>query len=61
LPDVLAALSDQLGIPLVTVDAPRPALPRSTLTLAMADTLDFETVAAVRPSLVAVRGSGWCA
>jgi general secretion pathway protein E len=27
---------------------PPPALPKSTLTLAMADTLDFETVAAVR-------------
>ncbi len=67
--DVLAALSDQLGIPLVTIDAPPPAAPEiegltdrflrqcrtfpialadSTLTLAMADPLDFETVAAVR-------------
>ena len=67
--DVLAALSDQLGIPLVTVDGPPPAAPEiegltdrflrqcraypvaltdSTLTLAMADPLDFETVAAVR-------------
>jgi general secretion pathway protein E len=67
--DVLAALSDQLGIPLVTVDSPPPSAPEieglserflrqcraypvaladSTLTLAMADPLDFETVAAVR-------------
>ncbi len=67
--DVLAALSDQLGVPLVTVDgapvsAPEIeglsnrflrqcrafplALANSTLTLAMADPLDFETIAAVR-------------
>jgi general secretion pathway protein E len=67
--DVLAALSDQLGIPLVTVDGAPPAaaeieglsdrflrqcrafpvaLADSVLTLAMADPLDFETVAAVR-------------
>jgi general secretion pathway protein E len=67
--DVLAALSDQLGIPLVTVDGPPPAAPEidslsqrflrqsrifplaladSVLTLAMADPLDFDTVAAVR-------------
>jgi general secretion pathway protein E len=67
--DVLAALSDQLGIALVTVDGPPPVAPEiegltdrflrhcrafpvaladSTLTLAMADPLDFETVAAVR-------------
>jgi len=67
--DVLAALSDQLGIPLVTIDGPPPAAPEiegltdrflrqcraypvaladSVLTLAMADPLDFETVAAVR-------------
>ena len=67
--DVLAALSDQLGVPLVTVDQPPPAAPEieglshrflrqcrafplaladSTLTLAMADPLDFETIAAVR-------------
>jgi general secretion pathway protein E len=67
--DVLAALSDQLGLPLVTVEGPPPAAPEldglperflrqcrafpvaladSTLTLAMADPLDFETVAAVR-------------
>ncbi|HEY1339922.1 MAG TPA: GspE/PulE family protein [Bryobacteraceae bacterium] len=67
--DVLAALSDQLGIPLLTVDGAPPTAPEieglshrflrqcrafpvglldSTLTLAMADPLDFETVAAVR-------------
>jgi general secretion pathway protein E len=67
--DVLAALSEQLGIPLVSVEGPPPALPEteglaprfmrqcrflpiaaedSTLTLAMADPLDFETLAAVR-------------
>jgi general secretion pathway protein E len=67
--DVLAALSDQLGLPLVSVEGPPPAAPEleglperflrqcrvfpislvdSTLTLAMADPLDFETVAAVR-------------
>ena len=67
--DVLAALGDQLGIPLVTVDAAPPEAPEleglshrflrqcraypltlvdSTLTLAMADPLDFETIAAVR-------------
>jgi general secretion pathway protein E len=67
--DVLAALSDQLEIPLVTVENPPPAAPEidglshrflrqcrafpielkdSTLTIAMADPLDFETVAAVR-------------
>jgi len=67
--DVLAALSDQLGLPLVTVDNPPPSAPEidglshrflrqcrafplelkdSTLTIAMADPLDFETVAAVR-------------
>ena len=67
--DVLAALSDQLGVPLVTVDTPPPdspeieglshrflrqcrafpvALVDSTLTIAMADPLDFETIAAVR-------------
>jgi general secretion pathway protein E len=67
--DVLAALSDQLGIPLVAVDGAPPAAPEleglnerflrqcrtfpvslvdSTLTIAMADPLDFETVAAVR-------------
>jgi general secretion pathway protein E len=67
--DMLAALSDQLGIPLAAVDTPPPSAPEidglshrflrqcrafplelkdSTLTLAMADPLDFETVAAVR-------------
>jgi general secretion pathway protein E len=66
--DVLAALSEQLGLPLVTLDSPPPAAPEleglssrfmrqsrfvpysvqdSTLTLAMADPLDFETIAAV--------------
>ncbi len=67
--DMLAALSEQLGIPLVTVDQPPPSAPEieglshrflhqcrafplaladSTLTVAMADPLDFETVAAIR-------------
>ena len=67
--DVLAALADQLGIPLVTIEGPPPSAPEidglshrflrqcrffpvsiadSTLTIAMADPLDFETVAAVR-------------
>ena len=67
--DVLAALSEQLGIPLATLDSPPPATPEieglsarfmrqsrffplavqdSTLTIAMADPLDFETIAAVR-------------
>ena len=67
--DVLAALSDQLAIPLVTVDGAPPSSPEidglshrflrncrafplaltdSTLTVAMADPLDFETVAALR-------------
>ncbi len=67
--DALGALSDQLGIPLVTVDNPPPAAPEieglshrflrqcraypvevrdGVLTIAMADPLDFETVAAVR-------------
>jgi general secretion pathway protein E len=66
--DVLAALSDQLGLPLVTLDGPPPVTPEteklsarflrqfraipvgmrdSTLQLAMADPLDFETLAAV--------------
>src|SRR4030088_2009495 len=64
--DMLAAVSDQLGIPLVTVDQPPPSAPEidgltyrflrqcrafpmalagSTLTVAMADPLDFETIA----------------
>src|SRR5580693_5444677 len=67
--DVLTALSDQLAIPLVTVDGAPPdateieslshrflrqcraypvALVESTLTVAMADPLDFETIAAIR-------------
>jgi general secretion pathway protein E len=67
--DVLAALSDQLGVPLVTPDGPPPVAPEleglgarfmrqcrfvpisiddSTLTIAMADPLDFETISAVR-------------
>jgi general secretion pathway protein E len=67
--DVLAALSEQLGVPLVTVDGPPAsaseidglssrflrqcriypiAITESTLTLAMADPMDFETIAAVR-------------
>jgi general secretion pathway protein E len=67
--DLLAALSSQLGIPIVTVDQPPPAAPEidgltyrflrhcraypvalsdSTLTIAMADPLDFETVSAVK-------------
>src|SRR5215469_13706419 len=67
--DVLAALSEQLGIPLVSIEGAPAVAPEieglshrflrqcrsfpltvedSTLTLAMADPLDFETVAAVR-------------
>ncbi len=67
--DVLAALSDQLGLPLVTIDGPPPAAAETealsprflrqfrilpigredhTLTLAMADPLDFETLTSVR-------------
>lgn len=67
--DVLAALSDQLSLPLVTLDGPPPVSPETerlaprflrqcrvlpyqlhdhTMTLAMADPLDFETIAAVR-------------
>jgi general secretion pathway protein E len=67
--DVLAALSDQLGIPLISIDSAPPAAPEidglsqrflrqcrafpiaiaeSVLTVAMADPLDFETVAAMR-------------
>jgi general secretion pathway protein E len=67
--DVLAALSDQLALPLVTLDSPPPvaaeleglsarfmrqcrfvplAIQDSTLTLAMADPQDFDTIAAVR-------------
>ncbi len=67
--DVLVALSDQMGAPLVTVDGPPPSAPEidrlshrflrqcraypmsvveSTLTVAMADPMDFETIAALR-------------
>src|SRR3982075_2722840 len=67
--DVLAALSEQLGIPLVTIDGPPAVSPETealsprflrqfrclpvgredhTITLAMADPLDFETLSAVR-------------
>ena len=67
--DILAALSEQLEIPLVTLEAPPAVGPEvqgiapnflrqcrifplaiqdSTLTLAMADPLDFETISAVR-------------
>jgi general secretion pathway protein E len=67
--DMLAALSDQLDIPLVAVDGEPPSAPEidglsnrflrqsrifpvdlkdNVLTLAMADPLDFETIAAVR-------------
>ncbi len=67
--DLLAALSEQMAVPLVTIDQPPPASPEidslssrflrqcraipialegDTLTLAMADPLDFETIAAVR-------------
>jgi general secretion pathway protein E len=67
--DMLAALSDQLDIPLAAIDGPPPAAPEleglstrfmrqsrffplsideSGLTIAMADPLDFETIAAVR-------------
>ena len=67
--DMLATLSDQLGVALVTIDGPPPVSPElekvsarflrqfrcmplalndSTVTLAMADPLDFETVATVR-------------
>jgi general secretion pathway protein E len=67
--DLLTALSEQLGVPLVAVDQPPPVAPEidlipprfmrqcrfipfrfeeSTLTLAMGDPLDFETISAVR-------------
>jgi general secretion pathway protein E len=67
--DVLAALSEQLSLPLIAIDGPPPASPEteclaprfmrhcrflpvaiedSTLTIAMADPLDFETISAVR-------------
>src|SRR5271166_3724003 len=67
--DVLAALSEQLQVPLVTIDGPPVVSPETetlsprflrqfrcmpvgredhTITLAMADPLDFETLSAVR-------------
>ena len=67
--DVLDALSEQLRVPIVTLEAPPPVTPEterlsprflrqfrcipvglhnSTMTLAMADPLDFETISAVR-------------
>src|SRR5512138_1606352 len=67
--DVLAALSDQLGVALVNIEGPPAVSPEiekvsarffrqfrclpialndSTVTLAMADPLDFETVSTVR-------------
>jgi general secretion pathway protein E len=67
--DVLAALSEQLGVPLVSIDSPPYVSPETealsprflrqfrclpmsredhTITLAMADTNDVETIAAVR-------------
>ena len=67
--DVLAALSEQLGVPLVSIEAPPMVSPETetlsprflrqfrclpmsrddhTITLAMADPLDVETIAAVR-------------
>ena len=67
--DVLAALSEQLGVPLATLDEPPPESPEiqdlsprfmrqchflpvamddTSITLAMADPLDFETISAVR-------------
>jgi general secretion pathway protein E len=67
--DLLSALSEQLGVPLVAVDQPPPVAPEidglsprfmrqcrfipirvedSTVAVAMADPLDFETIAAIR-------------
>jgi general secretion pathway protein E len=67
--DVLAALSDQLGVPLVAIEGPPAVSPETetlsprflrqfhcmpvaldgqTVTLAMSDPLDFETIATVR-------------
>jgi general secretion pathway protein E len=67
--DVLAALSDQLGVPLVSIEGPPAVSPETetlsprflrqfhcmpvalddhTVTLAMSDPLDFETIATVR-------------
>ncbi len=69
--DVMAALSDQLNVPLVVIEGPPAVSPEteklsprflrqfrclpialhgSSLTLAMADPLDFETISAVRGS-----------
>jgi general secretion pathway protein E len=69
--DVLAALADQLNVPLITIEGPPAVSPEterlsprflrqfrclpialhgSSLTLAMADPLDFETISAVRTS-----------
>src|SRR5690349_12508468 len=69
--DVLAALSDQISVPLVAIEGPPAVSPEteklsprflrqfrcipvalqdSTVTLAMADPLDFETIAVVRTS-----------
>src|SRR5918996_3836131 len=69
--DVLGALSEQLHVPLVSIDGPPAVSPEteklsprflrqfrclpvalhdSSLTLAMADPLDFETLACVRAS-----------
>ncbi len=69
--DVMAALSDQLNVPLVVIEGPPAVSPEteklsprflrqfrclpialhgSSLTLAMADPLDFETISAVRSS-----------
>ncbi len=67
--DVLVALSEQMGVPLLSVEGPPPSAPEieglshrflrqcrafplslaeQNLTLAMADPMDFETIAAVR-------------
>src|SRR6266849_10172475 len=67
--DILAALSEQLGVPLAALDEPPPSAPEvqdlsprfmqqcrflpvavddSSVTIAMADPLDFETISAVR-------------
>ncbi len=67
--DVVAALSDQLGVPVAALDGPPPSVPETesmaarflrqcrfvpigvedhTLTVAMADPLDFETISAIR-------------
>jgi general secretion pathway protein E len=67
--DVLVALSEQMGVPLVAIEGPPPSAPEierlshrflrqsraypmalveSTLTIAMADPMDFETIAAIR-------------